>query len=379
VNARTNDALTSLEQRTTNLPTEQVELRGQLCGDLGFTPDDLPYAGELLDVAEEHAEWRGAAERVLRGFALSLLVRQEHYEAVTHWVNGRRLTFAGRDGRAVGAKLVYERVASRRVPLQRHGADALMLADCMEAKEGLFREFLLDELTKRADYRCADTLAEFRGERRAVTREGQVRSGDRHEKDDRHRVDDPRRWVLGWANERKIAALRVELAELETARHAVEAELAVVSDARAAQQGRVEAMARLDGYQSWSDLDSAAAGSRADAADAERARLEAGSSRLEEIKQALDRNAARAAEVGDTIEQLTGRLARLQGRRIGPLARRASTMSWCRCNPLRTWPPLERRTTPSPTDSGSRCQPGRPSAAVRGRCSPTTCTSGSTG
>ena len=67
------------------------------------------------------------------------------------------------------------------------------------------------ELAKRADHRCAATLEEFRAERRAVTREGQVRSGERHDKDDRHRVDDPRRWVLGWANERKIAALRAEL------------------------------------------------------------------------------------------------------------------------------------------------------------------------
>ena len=39
----------------------------------------LPFAGELLDVAEGFEEWRGAAERVLRGFALSLLVPQQHY------------------------------------------------------------------------------------------------------------------------------------------------------------------------------------------------------------------------------------------------------------------------------------------------------------
>ena len=42
--------LTSLEQRTSNPPVEQVEVQAQLCADLGLTPDDLPYAGELLDV-----------------------------------------------------------------------------------------------------------------------------------------------------------------------------------------------------------------------------------------------------------------------------------------------------------------------------------------
>ena len=106
--------LASLEQRTSNLPAEQVEIRAELCAALGLTPEDLPYAGELLDVHDEHSQWRGAAERVLRGFALSLLVPQQHYDSVTGWVNGRRLTVAGRGGRQVGARLVYERVARQR-------------------------------------------------------------------------------------------------------------------------------------------------------------------------------------------------------------------------------------------------------------------------
>ncbi len=145
--------------------------------------------------------------------------------------------------------------------------------------------------------------------RRAVTREGQVRSGERHEKDDRHRVDDPRRWVLGWANERKIAALRAELAELDRERLLVSAELAELTGRRDSVQWRREALARLDGFQSWSDLDVAEAESRAEGYDAERARLEAGSSRLEEITRALARNAELAAATDLIVEDLTGRLA----------------------------------------------------------------------
>src|SRR5262249_2947002 len=66
--------LASLEQRTSNLPVEQVDVREKLCADLGVPTEELPYAGELLDMRDVYAEWRGAAERVLRGFALSLLV-----------------------------------------------------------------------------------------------------------------------------------------------------------------------------------------------------------------------------------------------------------------------------------------------------------------
>ncbi|MGB0963861.1 MAG: ATP-binding protein, partial [Mycobacterium sp.] len=303
------EELASLEQRTSNLPVEQVEVRAELCAALELTPETLPYAGELLDVSDEHSDWRGASERVLRGFALSLLVPQQHYDAVAGWVNSRRLTFHGRGGRTIGAKLVYERVSRQRVRLQSPGYEGLLLADCLEIKDGAFREYLLDELTKRADHRCASTLEEFRSQRRAVTRQGQVRSGERHEKDDRHRIDDPRRWVLGWANERKLAALRTELAELEAELETVAAELATLMANRDALQAHLEALARLDGFQSWIELDGDEAESRANNHDAERVRLLAGSSRLEEIALALAHNAERGTSVAELIEKLTGKLA----------------------------------------------------------------------
>lgn len=301
--------LSSLEQRTSNLPVEQVDVRAELCAATGLTPEDLPYAGELLDVLDEHSDWRGAAERVLRGFALSLLVPQQHYDVVAGWVNGRRLTFHGRGGNIVGAKLVYERVPRQQVRLQPSGHDGLLLADCIDIKDGVFRDYLRNELTKRADYRCAQSLDGFRTQHRAVTREGQVRSGDRHEKDDRHRVDDPRRWVLGWANERKIAALRAELAELHAERERVATELATLTDQRDDLQNKRDAVLRIEGFRSWADLDAEEADTRADDHDAERARLQAGSSRLAEITHALQRNADRAVAVAESIKQLTGLLA----------------------------------------------------------------------
>ncbi|MBS9533673.1 AAA family ATPase [Mycobacterium sp. M1] len=306
---RVAEELVSLEQRTSNLPVEQVDVRAELCADLGLTPEELPYAGELLDVSAEHPEWRGAAERVLRAFALSLLVPQQHYDAVTGWVNGRRLTFRGRGGQVIGAKLVYERVARHRVRLQPAARDGLLLADCLDIKDGPFRDYLSDELGKRADHRCAADLAEFRSEKRAVTREGQVRSGDRHEKDDRHRHDDPRRWVLGWANERKIAALRAELEGLDTLRAEATVERERLAAQRETLDSRLQALAGLDAYHAWADLDVDEAVSRADGYDAERARLQAGSSRLAEITRALDDNAAATAALDALIGRITGDLA----------------------------------------------------------------------
>lgn len=306
---RVTTELESLRQRTSNLPGEQVDVREQICRDLGLGPEDLPYAGELLDVHEEHSQWRGAAERVLRGFALSLLVPQQHYDAVAAWVNANRLTVRGRDGRSVGARLTYERVPDRRLPLQQVDDGVLVLAVCIDIKNGHFSGYLAQEIAKRADHRCAPTLDAFRADRRAVTREGQVRSGERHDKDDRHRVDDPRRWVLGWANERKIAALQSEADEHEVARSAAAREVAELLRRRDEVQSRLEAIAGLDSYRNWQQLDVDEVAARAESCDQERKRLQAGSSRLAEITRSLDLNATSAAAVSGRIEALVGELA----------------------------------------------------------------------
>ena len=60
----------------------------------------------------------------------------------------------------------------------------------------------------RADLECVETMAEFRRMAKAITRAGQIKgAGGRHEKDDRSRIDDRGRYVLGWSNESKIDAM----------------------------------------------------------------------------------------------------------------------------------------------------------------------------
>jgi len=74
-----------LRDGRSNVGRDLDRVRGALCAALDLPVDVLPFAGELLDVREDQAEWRGAAERVLRGFALSLLVPQANYAAVSDW------------------------------------------------------------------------------------------------------------------------------------------------------------------------------------------------------------------------------------------------------------------------------------------------------
>ena len=195
-----NDELHSLQSRRSNVPRVSLELRQRLGHDLGIDPDDLPFAGELIQVLEEASEWEGAAERVLHSFALSLLVPQRHYEAVAGWINDHHL----------GARVVYFRVPprlARSTPLERQSVHPL-LVDMLEIKPDTgFEQWLESELGRRASHECVDTMGEFRSAPKAVTRSGQIKDRDRHEKDDRKRIDDRREYVLGWTNEAKVEAL----------------------------------------------------------------------------------------------------------------------------------------------------------------------------
>ena len=300
--------VTSLAARKSNIPAAQLNVRSQLCAGLRIAEDELPFAGELLDVAEEFSEWRGAAERVLRGFALSLLVPQQHYDSVSRWVNEHRLSYRRGDGRTAGTRLVYERVPARRVPLQPvQASGALVLANTIEIADNCpFPHYLRDELTRRANFTCVNTIEQFRDEHRAVTREGQVRSGDRHEKDDRSRVDDPRSWVLGWVNERKIAALTEHIVQLQNQLNESESRYTALRGRRDEVAKRQSALGNLAVFRSWTELDWEEASERAEAAERERQRLISGSSALAEIERRLAASADQMTRIRSMHESLIG-------------------------------------------------------------------------
>lgn len=98
-----NEELKSLRSRQSNLPRRSLEVRAQMCADLGIDAAELPFAGELLQVREGARAWEGAAERVLHNFALSLLVPNAHYDNVAAWIDGNHLN----------ARVVYFRVPAR--------------------------------------------------------------------------------------------------------------------------------------------------------------------------------------------------------------------------------------------------------------------------
>ena len=197
------EEIAAMEKSPTNIPARQVQLRDRLAGELGLAPEKLPFVGELLQVKESEDLWKGAIERVLHNFALSVLVDDENYKRFASLVN--RLNLHGR--------LVYHRVQEIKDTLP--SVSSRSIACKLDIKDCFWRPWITRELASRFDYECVESVSEFQDYERAVTMTGQIKhSLTRHEKDDRYNITDRSRWVLGFSNEEKLALYKEQAADL---------------------------------------------------------------------------------------------------------------------------------------------------------------------
>ena len=288
------DALTgeieSLKARRSNIPAEQIAMRAALCRALDLDEADMPFAGELIQVREEERDWEGAAERLLRSFGLSLLVPDECYARVAEWVDAKHL----------GGRLVYFRV---REPGRREVPD--LHRDSLVRKlsvkpDSAFYDWLEHELARRFDVACCATAEQFRREARAITRAGQIKApGERHEKDDRHRIDDRGRYVLGWTNAAKIAALESDARRLEARLGDLGGRIGAMQAEQRGVRERLDTLSKLAEYTDFRELDWSSLAVEIARLDDERRRLESASDLLRQLNAQL----AEARKVLEATEE----------------------------------------------------------------------------
>lgn len=298
--------LRSLRQRRSNIPRRMLALREALCRASGIAEEALPFVGELLQVRPEERDWEGAVERVLHNFGLSLLVDDADYARVAEWVDRTHL----------GERLVYYRV--RRQGLADHDglAPNSLLHKIAVKPDSAFYGWLEAELSRRFDYVCCDTLDQFRREQRALTRAGQIKAGgERHEKDDRHRIDDPSRFVLGWSNEGKIRALEREAEAVEKRMQQAASGIAELEERHRALQVRLGILQQLAVFESFRDLDWRPLAAEIDRLMAQCRRLEAESDVLHALEGQLAALDTAIAATEEGLDKNRAERARAEERR----------------------------------------------------------------
>lgn len=233
----------ALERQRSNLDGWLVNLRQSMAMDLSISEEKLPFVGELLEVKAEEAGWQGAIERVLGGFARSILVDDKYYSAVSSYINGRH----------VGKRLAYLRIVPQVGGHRTPGPNSLVRK--LNVASGPYAEWLREELKAHFDFECADTLPAFRAASRAVTREGQVKHNSaRHVKDDRERIDNKDRWVLGFDNKAKLALYKEKAAMLGGRVSELEAALEKVRKEERIQRAQLLHCQTLSNL-TWNDVD----------------------------------------------------------------------------------------------------------------------------
>ena len=191
----------ALQRQRSNIPAKLLDLREAMAEDLGIPAEKLPFVGELLEVKADASAWHGAIERVMGGFARSILVDDKHYRTVSSYLNGRN----------IGTRLSYFRVMQQGVGNK--APHPLSLVRKLNIAQGPYGQWLGEELKLHFDMECAENMLSFSAATRAITKEGLVKhNSTRHEKNDSRNISDRSQWVIGFDNKQKLA-LFIETAQ----------------------------------------------------------------------------------------------------------------------------------------------------------------------
>lgn len=332
--------IAALEAHASNIPAQLQALRSRLCAAVNLAETALPFAGELIQVRADESAWRGAIERLLHGFALSLLVDERHYAKVAAWVDATHL----------GGKLVYHRVTAVDTP-DVSASPPRSLLHKLELAQHAHHEWLRTELARRYDYACVESVQALQRSERAITLQGQIKhSRSRHEKDDRHAIDDRRQRVLGFDNRDKLALYKDEAAALAQAIAEAEAAIGAVKAERLRQADRAAAAQSLANLR-WIDIDVAPLLTRLDAISTTLKELREGDVALRELGERIATKTRQIAAAQDLLNGVRVERAghRRERERLGKDRERCAAEVAIR--PLTPW---------QQQGLGTRCEAGTP-------------------
>lgn len=201
--------LVSLKTRKSLLPPSSIENRAAISAATGVPEDHMPFAGELMDLAEGEERWRPAAERALRSLATTLLVPGEHFAAVTRYLNGHNVRGALRavdvSKPLAGGALAVEDVRA---------GDLLTKLDILASgAAAVAGEWVRERIALDFAYPCVEDPDELAALDKGLSLGGVVKR-NRHtvEKDDRFtsRQD----YVLGFDNAAKLELVAGQVEDL---------------------------------------------------------------------------------------------------------------------------------------------------------------------
>ena len=255
-------------------PPRMLAMRGPVRA-LGLDADELPFAGELIQVRRGGARMGGRGRALLPASGCRCWCRTSTTRRVASGSSGRTSAVAWSTTACRSAR-------DRARPSPRPGRWCASSPSRPNRRSTLAASA---SSAQRFDYACCDDARRSSG---ASARRSRVpgrsrRGGERHEKDDRHRIDDRCRYVLGWSNGQRSPRSRRRPRELRGPHAGARQRIAALATAiAAAAQTRIGLLQQLCGLRQLPRARLAAAAPEIDGCKNERRQLETASDVLQD-------------------------------------------------------------------------------------------------
>jgi len=232
-----------LQNSKTNIPYYLIQLRKDLCAALKLDPNDLPYVGELIQVNPAEQLWQSALEKLLRPFAMRLLVPDKFYKRVTNYIHEQNLR----------AKIVYDQVIDS--ALTQYAEKNTIIHKLDFHPDNKLAKYVEQQLIQQYNYVALDDEKTLQRYDKAITIKGLIKTRSRHEKDDRPNQNDPSKYVMGWNSEKKKEALIAQRSKLVDAINSANDTIKTCESKANRLQKQVMAIERIKEIKSFDELD----------------------------------------------------------------------------------------------------------------------------
>ncbi|GAA0880210.1 ATP-binding protein [Algoriphagus jejuensis] len=238
--------LSVLRSQKNNITGHPTRIKSEILEAVGATEREIPFVGELIKVRDDARDWEPAIERLLHNFALRLIVPDKYYQQVNGYVNAHDLR-----GRIIYHRFNKKEVAS---PIFQQTIEKELIHK-LDFKASDYTQWIKNEVSFKFNHQCVDDLDAFRLSDKAITREGLIKNTGRHEKDDRPEIKNRQKYVLGWDNKEKIAALREAVASVHEQIKTVESRLSAIKSQQTRMRRDSENLTSFIAYKAFKKID----------------------------------------------------------------------------------------------------------------------------
>jgi len=284
-----------LENRN-NIPGHLIHLRRDICQALKLEEHELPFAGELMQVAAGEGDWQPALEKLLYPLSIRLLVPDKQYKKVNRYVNNTNLR----------SRLVYNHVKD--IALQQFADGGTVWHKLEFHPDHPLSAWVSQQVIQLYNHSCVETEKALERFEKAITISGLIKNRDRHEKDDRPERNDPSRYAMGWNNEKKKAALQHRRAQLVTTIDQAEEAAQRAENKRRRLQEQVFAVRHITGHAGFRNINTARIQREIYGVEEQMTQLKKSSDHLKALTRQLESIRTSIASGESERDELVGRL-----------------------------------------------------------------------